>query len=296
MRNILLRSMLFVPGHNAKFIEKALVSDADAIILDMEDAIPPNLRQDARENIINYFNKGSFKDKTVFIRINELGSEDFIQDIRQLIFEDLTGYMLPKINHEDDIKFFSRLLDLVETERKWERGKFLLTPLIETTSALYRVNQIATASERMLALCFGGEDYLNDLGSTYTHYENAFLVPRANMVNAARMAGIQPIDTPYLQLNDTEGYMREETEMYRMGFAGHLLINPKQIELANKCFSPSDEEIVFSKDIMQGAELAQKEKSSGISVHGGVMIGPPMIKRAQTVLQQYELILKKQEK
>lgn len=293
MRDFLLRSMLFVPAYNTRFIDKALMGDADAIILDMEDSIPPELRQEARNTITGYFDRGAFKGKNIFIRINDLESKDFLEDIRQLVFEDLTGYMPSKIESEDDIKFLDKLLSLIEMERGWEKGKFLLTPLIESVSAIYRVNEIALASSRMLALCFGGEDYLNDLGSTYTHFEKAFLMPRSNIVNAARMAGIYPIDTPYLQLNDMEGYVREETEMYRMGFAGHLLINPKQIEAANECFSPSEEEIIFSKEIMEGAELARKEKASGISVHNGVMIGPPMLKRAKTVLKQNELILQK---
>lgn len=288
--DFILRSMLFVPAFNRKFIEKALSCEADALILDMEDSVPPVHRQEAREILKEYFAKGCFRGKNVFIRINEMGSKDFVEDIKNLIFDDLTGFMPSKVCDAGDIVFLDRLLEMVELDYGYPKGKILLTPLIENASAVNHVEEIAAASERMLAICFGAEDYLNSIGCTYIHLNDAIQAPRSKIVNAARAAEILPIDTPYLNLPDDEGYWQEERMMYQIGFAGHLLINPKQIELANKCFSPAHDEIVFSEKIIEAVELAKKEKKSGVAVYEGTMIGPPMIKRAKLVLKRADLI------
>lgn len=290
---ILLRSMLFVPAYNKKFIEKSITCDADAIILDMEDSIPAEHRQEARDNIKHYFARDAFKNKTVFIRINEIGSKDFIEDIKQLVFGSLSGYMPSKIKSAEDIVFLDKLLGLMEKDHGIENGKFSLVPLIETAEAVNNAENIACASARMLAICLGGEDYLNDVHCTYIHLNDAILYPRAKIINAARAAGILPIDTPFLELRDSAKYIEEERKMYKMGFAGNLLINPVQIALANECFSPSEEEMEFSKKIIDAAVYAKRENASGIAVYEGTMVGPPMIKRAENVLRLWDLICQK---
>lgn len=293
-KDVLLRSMLFLPATNERFVEKALESDADAIILDVEDSVPPANRQEAREKLKQYFAKDLFKEKTVFIRINEIGSEDFIEDIKCFAFEGLTGFMPSKIRSAGDIIFLDKLLSLIEQSKKIPQGTYALAPLIETAEAVNNVEEIAFSSDRLLALCLGGEDYLNDLHSTYVHMYDAIFFPRVKIVNAARAAGILPIDTPYLELKDFEGYETEERRMYQMGFAGDLLVNPSQIVYANRCFSPSEEELSFSQNIMEAAKNAKEEKATGIAVYDGKMIGPPMIKRAETVLKLRKLIDEKE--
>lgn len=293
MKDYLLRSFLFVPAHNKKFIENAINCKADALILDLEDAVPQDKKQIARDTLDEYFAKGVFKDKCVFIRINEIDSIEFVKDMRQCAYEDLDGYMLSKIQNRRDMEFVDRYLNLIELEHNFVVGKYVLAPLIETTNAVINISEIARSSERLIALCLGGEDYLNDLQSTYTHLFSALQGPRTMLAMTARAEGLLPIDTPYLELYDEEGFMKEESESYQNGFAGCLLINPRQIEPAHKCFSPQKEEIDKSKAIIEASECAKAEKGSGIAVHNGVMIGPPMVKRAQTVLRQVELIAMK---
>lgn len=287
---ILLRSFMFLPAYNTRFIDKALESDADALILDMEDSVPASQRQLARENIIQYSEKGLLDKKNIFIRINEFNTKDFAEDITQLTVQGVNGFMPSKVQSAEDIVFIDKLLSVLEIKNNMEKGTFKLTPLIETTSALMNINEIAKSSRRLLALCFGGEDYLNDLGSTYTYQESAFVVPRSLIATAARAEGLLPIDTPYLNIPDLQGFEERETEAYKNGFAGCLILNPKQIDSANRVFSPTKEKVEYSKKVIEAVKIAESENQSGVAMLDGAMVGPPMKKRAQTVLEQWELI------
>lgn len=289
-KNILLRSFMFLPAYNKKFLDKALLSDADALILDLEDSVPPECRQEARQNIIEYQNEGKLKGKTIFVRINEIDSADFIEDINQMVLPDVDGFMPSKIRTAEDIRFIDRLLGVLELKNKYEKRKYLLAPLIETTGAVMNIKDIVIASERLVAVCFGGEDYLNDLGSTYSYQTTAFEYARAAIANAARMAGILPIDTPYLEIADTDGFVEVGREMYKRGFAGCLLLNPKQIEAAHIAFSPTAEEIEYSNGVIESINEGMTEKKSGVAMYKGTMVGPPMRRRAYKVKEIQALI------
>lgn len=290
--DILLRSFMFVPAFNRKFIEKALMSNADAIILDMEDSVPRDKRADARKMILEYGEKGMLHKKKVFIRINEIESMDFVTDISELVIDAITGFMPSKINCADDIIFLDRLLTFMERKNGLEAEKLLLAPLIETTRALAEVQEIAFASPRLVALCFGGEDYLNDLGSVYTYQASALVVPRALIANAARSAGLLPIDTPYIDIADIAGFEKAERQAYENGYAGCLVLSPRQIEAANRAFMPDNDQVIHSEEVIKAVQRAVNEKDSSIAMMDGKMTGPPMRKRAEAVIRQMELIRK----
>lgn len=284
-KEILLRSFMYVPAYNKKYIEKAVSGKADAIILDVEDSVPDSRKQAARDNLIRCEHEGLFSDKKTFIRINPIGTEDFAKDIFELTLKDIDGFMPSKIENGSDIIFIDRLLYTIEQYKGLKVGKYLLTPLIETTLAVASVDEIAFASKRLVALCFGGEDYLNDLGSVYTYQKSAFGYPRSKIVNAARAAGILPIDTPYLDISDINGFRTEEKEAYRNGFAGCLILNPKQIEAANEIFSPDDQKVSEAQNIIELIRHAKETNEDGVAMWEGRMMGPPMVKRAEMVLK-----------
>lgn len=288
--DFLLRSFLFLPAYNRKFIEKAIVSDADAIILDMEDSVPCAKREEARQIIKECHDTGLFKNKKTFIRINNIGTADFVSDISQLCLKGIDGFMPSKIECADDIVFIDKLLSFMEIKESIDCNHFLLAPLIETTNAVKNVEEIAKSSRRIVALCLGGEDYLNDLGSVYTYQESALVYPRAKIVNAARANGLLPIDTPYLNVGDLEGFEKNGLLAYKNGFAGNLLINPKQINSANKVFSPNEEQVNQAKRIINAIKNTGSEDDASIVMLDGGMIGPPMRKRAESVIRQIEAI------
>jgi len=288
----LLRSPMFVPAFNRRYLDKAISSNADALILDVEDSVPQEHKQEAREILIDYFAQGNFKGRQVFIRINSLNTEDFAADLEALAFNDLSGYVPPKIRNAEELRRVDEAVG--ETERRYgfPQGKFVLAPLVENAEAIANINEIARASERLIALCFGGEDYLDSMSSVYTHLKTAFEYPRNRIAVAARSAGLLPIDTPYLEINDAEGFVAEEREAYKIGFAGCLLLNPKQIESARQAFSPSREEIEHAEGVIAAIEEA-RTRGTGMAVYEGVAIGPPMKKLAYKVLEQRDLIVQR---
>ncbi len=284
---LILRSFMFLPAHNRKFLDKAIECNADAVIFDLEDGVPPFKRIEARENLVSYSERGLFDHrKNIFVRINPIETKDFIEDIDQLTMTNVDGFMPSKVYTEKDIEFLDRLLDFYERKKGYTTGKFKLAPLIETTKALDNISKIASASYRLVALCLGGEDYLNDLGSVFTYQESALMYPRAILVNAARANGLLPIDTPYLDIKNIEGFKEHSIMSYKNGFAGCLILSPRQIEAANEAFSPDEEKVVLSRRVIQAVKQASEEDVSGVAMLDGTMVGPPMRKRAETVLKQ----------
>ena len=282
-----LRSFLFLPAHNRKFLDKAILSEADAIILDLEDGVPPFKREEARENIKAYSARGLFDNrKNIFIRINPIATEDFIADIDELTMNSIDGFMPSKVDTAEDIMFLDHLIDFYERKKNLLVGKFKLAPLIETAKAIENISEIAKASSRLVALCLGGEDYLNDLGSVYTYQESALMYPRAVVVNAARANHLLPIDTPFLDIKDIEGFREHGVISYKNGFAGCLVLSPRQIAAANEAFSPDAEKVALSRRVIEAVRRANDEGISGVAMLDGTMVGPPMRKRAETVLKQ----------
>ncbi len=285
--NLKLRSFLFVPAHNCKFIEKIVDCSADGIILDVEDGVPPVKRAEARENIRYYHEKGLLKKcNNVFIRINPIETEEFIKDIDELTLKDIDGFMPSKISSAKGVLYLTSIIDYIERKKMYEPNKFKLAPLIETAEAVENVNEIAKTSQRVVALCFGGEDYLNDLGSIYTYQESAFTYPRAKIVNAARANNILPIDTPYLGIKKLEDFEKRSIEAYKNGFAGGLVLSPRQIEIANKSFTPDEEKVSDSRRVIDAVRKASESGVSGVAMLEEIMVGPPMRKRAENVLRQ----------
>jgi citrate lyase subunit beta/citryl-CoA lyase len=279
-----LRTMLFVPGHLPRFLEKAAQADADALILDVEDSVPPPHKAEARQNIKKYLDSGIYRQQ-IFIRVNALDTGMLPEDLRWTTHPATTGFMFTKVGDERDILYFDRLLTQLERDAGFEAGKFKMCPLIETANAGLHTLQIATASPRLVALAFGGEDYLTDLDGLHRKHGLGFLVPRALLIMAARAARLEEIDTTDLDIGDDEGFTREVTLARELGFSGQLVIHPNQIPIANRVFSPSEEEIREARRIVDAIEEG-RQKGLGVGLLDGSLIGPPMEKRARAVLRK----------
>lgn len=293
--NYLLRSMLFIPCNNEKFIIKAADCEADAIIFDMEDAVPRSEEQKARDLLRKYLKQEIFEGKQLFIRVNELGTDSLLADMELLQHGNIMGVVPPKINSVVDVNKFEALLLEQEIKNHYPVGKFKMLPLIETAAAVMNVKEIAGCSERIIALLFGGEDYLDSVWGEHLEPPHSLDNPRSMVVMAARMKGILPIDTPYLDLNNEEGFLAEEMKSRALGFAGILLVTPKQIPWAHACFSPTQEEIIHAGEVVNAVNEAKKTGGS-IAKINGKMIGPPMRKRAEKVLLLNQLIGERERK
>lgn len=287
----LLRSLFFIPGHVDKYIEKAADIKADGIILDIEDSVPPNLKDKARSNVSTLLKSGKLKNKQVIIRINELDSGFLLKDLNAVLHSDVNAIMPAKVYSKEDMAFFDEVLKQYEYELNLEPGHFKIIPLIETLLSFENINSISLSCERLIALAFGGEDYLKELGGAHGEGDHTFDYPRTKIAIAAKAAGLQAIDTPYLDVHDTQGFFAREQKSRDLGFEGCLLIHPKQIELANECFSPSREEIDTARKIYEAVEESDK-KGLSVALLNGVLIGPPMQKNAFKTLIKEKLIKK----
>ena len=289
MRGMLLRNMMYVPAYKEKFIDKSLTAQADAIIYDLEDSVPVPFKPDARKILKKYIDEGAFKGKTVFVRLNPLESNMLSEDLKYVLHEDIFGFMPSKVYTAADMDYYDKLISQLEAENGIEIGHFKFTPLIETTSAVMDIYNICRQTKRTIAVCFGGEDFLNDLEGLHKEPPRSLEYPRASIAIAARAAGVQPIDTPYLAIHDEEGFIKEESISFEMGFAGVQILSPRQIPLANQCFTPDAEEVKRSEKIVEACRKSSEE-GSGVAMYNGKMIGPPMRTRAEKVLEIMELI------
>lgn len=285
----LLRSLMYVPAINRRYLDKALSSDADALILDIEDSVSKEHKKEARENIVEYFAQGKFRGRQVLIRLNYHESDSFQIDLETLAFDDQLGYVLPKIRDAADVMKIDRAVSDMETRHGFPRGKFVFAPLLENASAIANAKEIAHASPRLIALLFGGEDYLENMGCVSNHYAPALDYPRNVVAVAARSADLIPIDTPYLAIEDLEGFRKEELAMYRRGFGGCQLLSPRQINVANEVFAPTLEEIEHAEGIARAIEEA-RELGMMTARYEDSAIGPPMQKLAKRILAKRDLI------
>ena len=285
----LLRSLLFVPAYNEKFIKKSLECKTDAIIFDMEDGVPAEKRADARITLKKYLESGLFRGKQILIRVNPLGTEDLPEDLKLIKDDQIMGIITPKIKDAGNIKAFEALMEFVENRERLKKGSLKLLPLIEKAEAVINVDSIAAASERNIALLFGGEDYLDSVSGKNDCPRHLFDMPRTLIVMAARTHGLLPIDTPFLDIKNEVAFMAEESSSCAMGYAGCLIVNPIQLPWCNKVFSPSLEEIDHAKNIIETVKRIQAQGANE-TVINGKMIGPPMYKKAIKVMELVELI------
>jgi citrate lyase subunit beta/citryl-CoA lyase len=285
--------MMFVPGHNEKLLLSASKSDADVLLLDVEDSVPPINKQLARETIVSKVSSGMFDDFEVFVRINEKSSGFLLQDVLQLTIDGITGFLFSKTDNAEDIVFLDNLLEVIELERGFEIGKFKIIPILESASSIINSNEIAQASKRVISIGFGSEDFVSDLEGIRDFDTNTSLfTPRAWVAMVARTHNLIPIDAAYIKVHDLEG-LEEHIKVGRtLGYEGMWILHPKQNELAHKYYSPSPEEISEAEEILALAEEAIKQ-NKGVAIINGKFIGPPLVVKANRIMNRFNLIQSK---
>ena len=292
--NFLLRSMMFVPGHNEKLLINASRSTADALILDVEDSVMPvSNKQLARDMIRQKVTSGLFKNFKVFPRINDRESGHCLKDVYALTIEGVTGFVYPKAMRGEDIYFFDKLLETLEYEKNLPVGTFKIVPLIETSAAVLNAQEICLASNRVIAIAYGCEDFIADLEGIHDAEGKSLYVARAMIAMAARATGVIPIDTVHIKVHDLED-LEESVKLARtLGFEGMLILHPKELEIAHRHFTPSETEVQDATEMLQLSREAE-EMDKGVAVFNGKFIGPPMVIAAKKVLERDKLVRKKE--
>lgn len=284
---------MFVPAHNNKLMDSAAKSDADVLLLDVEDSVQPvGNKQIARDRIIEYVSAGRFNNHLVFPRINDRESGQLLKDLTQLTIQGIDGFMYPKSYTGQDIYFIDKLLDTIEYEKGFPVGTFKLIPLIETSAAVLNAQDICKASKRVLAIAFGCEDFVTDLEGKHDEAGLSIFTPRAMIALAARANNVIPIDTVHIRVHDLEDLERNLVIAKNLGFEGMMVLNPKEIPLAHRYFSPTAKEVQDAMEMISLSELAFKE-GKGVAVVNNKFIGPPMVLAANKICAKHQLILGK---
>lgn len=293
MNNYLLRSLMFVPGHNERLLNSASRSVADVLLLDIEDSVQPAENKIvARQMVKKFVSEGKFEKHLVFPRINDRESGHLLKDIEALSIPGIDGFMYPKAKTGKDIYFFDKLLETIEYEKGLPIGTFKIIPLIETSAAVLNAQDICNASERVIAIAFGCEDFIADLEGIHDKEHESLFTPRAMIAMAARATGVVPVDTVHINVHDLEDLEKNLTVAKNLGFEGMLVLNPKELPLVHQYFSPSQQEVEDASEMLKLSDEAEKE-GKGVALMNGKFIGPPMVVSARKTLEKNEMILKK---
>lgn len=284
-----LRSLLFVPGDSERKMEKATGSTADALILDLEDAVAPSRTHIARGLVLDYL-RSHPKDRRqkLWVRINPLSTPAALLDLAGVVGGAPDGLLLPKVNSAADVIQASHYLDALEIREGVEPGSIRLIPVAtETPQALFSLGGYAGSSARLAGLTWGAEDIAAALGASSNRklsgeYDTVYLLARSLCLAGAVAAGVQPIDTMFADFANPEGLEADAVAARRAGFTGKIAIHPAQVDIINRAFSPSAEEVAWSQRVVDTFTDNPGLGTVGID---GKMLDMPHLKQAQRVLQ-----------
>ncbi|MCB9639520.1 MAG: CoA ester lyase [Myxococcales bacterium] len=282
------RSMLFMPGDSLRKIAKAATLEADCIVMDLEDGVALNQKAEARKVIAQAFQEVDFGRREKLIRINPLYTGMTYEDIHATIACQPDGYVIPKVEHPDQLKEIDYILRQLEHQQNYPSQSIGLYAVIESALGIVNVGQIAGATPRLRALMFGAEDLAGDIGAQRTSDGWEVFYARSAVVTAAAAYRLDPIDTVHPDFHDPEGLERECQKARQMGYTGKMAIHPNQVATMNKMFSPSPEEIDRAKRLLQ---VNQEQQAQGIGAFAfeGKMVDMPMIRHAERILQSAQI-------
>jgi citrate lyase subunit beta/citryl-CoA lyase len=283
-----LRALLFAPGNHPRKLAKVGTFGADAIVLDLEDAVADAEKDAARTLVRDAL--GTYDDKTVVIvRVNGSDTGRLDGDVRAVVASGLDCIMIPKVDRPDVLPHVDGLVAALERERGIEQGTIRLLALIETAKGVVRCEEIAAlAPERLLALIFGLGDFTVDLGIDITPDATELLYARSRVAVAARAAGLpQPIDGPYLDLQNIDGLVTDTLRSRQLGFQGRIVIYPPHVEPTQRAYSHlTDDELEQARRVVAAFEGAEAEGSASIQVDGR-FVDYPIYRRAANKLRRH---------
>jgi len=278
----LLRSLIFVPGNNQRFLEKAKNLRADIICFDLEDSVPLEEKKSARQLIKEALAKRSEYKSEVYVRTNSSISGMVWDDLNEILQKGIDGIVIPKVNNITELKKIEKMIITLEKKRKLKQIDII--PSIESAEGVVNTYVIASSSKRIPALVFGVFDLLNDLGIEYTKQAEGAKYSRAKIPVDAKAAGKYAIDAIWQDLNDETGLEQDCVLAKGLGYVGKSIIHPNQIEIAHRIFYPTSWEIEWAKKVIEAYAVA-KQKKKGATRVDGKMIDEVHFKRAKALLE-----------
>ncbi|MEO9276629.1 MAG: CoA ester lyase [Nitrososphaera sp.] len=277
----LLRSLLFVPGNNSRFLEKAKSLRADIVCFDLEDSVPLEEKKSARNLIKNALKNRSEYRSEIYVRTNSPASGIIPDDLLEIVQKGVDGIVIPKVNTTSEVKKIEKIMAGLEKKRKLKPIELMAS--IESTQGVVNAYSIASCSKRISALIFGVFDLLNDLGVEYAKKPEGATYSRAKIPIDARAAGKYAIDAIWQDLDDVSGLKQDSLSAKNLGYVGKSIIHPNQLDIVHDVFYPTSVEIEWATKVMNAYDLAKKSKKGATTVDGK-MIDEVHYKRAVSLL------------
>ena len=302
------RCQLFGPGSRPQIFEKMAGSAADVINLDLEDSVAPDDKPEARKNIIQAIGDVDWGDKYLSVRINGLDTPYWYRDVVDLLEqagERLDQIMIPKVGCAADVYAVDALVTAIETA-KGRKKPISLEVIIESAAGIAHVEDIAASSPRLQAMSLGAADFAASMGMQTTgiggtqenyymlhegqkHWSDPWHWAQTAIVAACRTHGVLPVDGPFGDFSDDEGFRAQARRSATLGMVGKWAIHPKQVALSNEVFSPSEEQVTEAREILAAMEKAKAE-GAGATVYKGRLVDIASIRQAEVIVRQSEMI------
>lgn len=268
-----IRSYLYVPGDDPRRIEKALATGADAVVIDLEDSVAPNRKEEARSNAATVLE--SVPARPVFVRINDPGSELAARDIAAVAALQLSGLRLPKVESLESVRLVAETLEALRSEAG-------IQCLIESALGLELALEIARSHERVAGISLGEADLAADLG---VRDEAGLLYARSRIVSASRAAGLPgPVQSVYTNVKDLDGLRRSTEEGKNMGFVGRSAIHPSQVPIINEVFTPTEEEVAEAQELLERLEGKAESGTGAFVLEDGRFVDRAVVESARRTL------------
>jgi citrate lyase beta subunit len=280
------RALLFMPGDDRRKIEKGAGLSVDSVIMDLEDAVAFDQKDQARKITRAALQEVDFGKTERLVRIHPVRDEQtlWVTDITETIEGRPNGYVLPKVESADDIHRVAEHLTRAERKYGWIDGSIRLLAIVESAMGFVNMSEIADSDPRLSALIFGAEDLAGDIGATRTPDGWEVFYARSKLVLYAKARNLQAIDTPFIDLTAEDSHLIASTEQaLYMGYTGKLAIHPRQINPIQQVFTPTMEEVEQAQALLD-ANTGHQAAGRGVFVYDGKMVDMPMIKAAETIL------------
>ncbi|MBK9516301.1 MAG: HpcH/HpaI aldolase/citrate lyase family protein [Anaeromyxobacter sp.] len=278
------RSLLYVPGNMPSMLQNIPIFAADAVIIDLEDAVPLGEKDAARRLVRRFLETYLDRRQEVLVRINPLDTTWGAQDLAEVLPALPDGIRLPKADTPEIVERLDTLLTEHEEALGLEVGRFRVLPSIESALGVINCIDIAATSPRILGLAFGAEDYTASMEIERSKGGEELFNARSRVVWAAKAAGVQAIDSIFADVKDMDGFRRETELVKALGYTGKSLVNPRQIEAVHEVFAPKAEEIEYALAVVDAIQRA-RQMGTGVISLGGKMVDAPVVKRAMRVLR-----------
>ena len=277
----LFRSLIFVPGNNPRFLEKAKKLQADIVCFDLEDSVPDNKKANARKLIKSALKSRKSYGSSIFVRTNSPASGKIPSDLKEIVQKGIDGIVIPKVNNIKDMKTIEKILSGLEKTRKL--NPIQIIPSIESAEGVVNTFSIASFGKRVSAVVFGVFDLLNDLGVEYTKEPEGAKYSRAKIPVDAHAAGAAAIDAIWQDLKDSKGFEKDCKIGKSLGYSGKSIIHPDQIPVVHKLFHPNKSEILWAEKVCK-TYLKSTKKGKGATTVDGKMIDEVHFKQAKALL------------